>query len=214
MIKKEACVETLQEAIIAYQNGADRLELCSRLDLDGLSPNVGLVKQVAEAVPIPLRIMIRSRGGSFTFSEREKKEMETQIHLLKSEKIKNVEGIVIGLLHDDFTIDLEGTRHLAKAAFPLKVVFHKAMDLTPDIFGAFAELADIQEVSSVLTSGGQPTAEEGSIVLSKLVKEFGKRFEIISAGRITPLNLNHLHEKIDGRWYHGRRIVSTKKIKS
>ena len=100
---------------------------------------------------------------------------------------------------------------LAKAAFPLRVVIHKAVDVTPDIFTAFAELADIQEVSGILTSGGHPTAEEGSEVLRRLIKQYGERFEIVSAGRITPLNLNQLHEKIGGNWYHGRRIVSTKK---
>ena len=68
-------------------------------------------------------------------------------------------------------------------------------------------LATIPEITGILTSGGMPTAEEGSDVLKKLVVEFGDRFEIISAGKITPLNVESLHEKIAGTWYHGRRIV-------
>ncbi len=140
--------------------------------------------------------------------------MEAQIEVLKSANLETVEGVVIGFLNEDKSVDVAKTRHLAKAAFPLKVVFHKAIDVTPDIFAAFAELADIQEVSAVLTSGGFPTAEEGSAVLNKLANQYGNRFEVVSAGKITPLNVDALHEKIGGEWYHGRRIVATKKIKS
>ena len=50
----EACVETLEEAILAERNGANRLELCSRLDLDGLTPNLNLTKKIMEKISIPI----------------------------------------------------------------------------------------------------------------------------------------------------------------
>ena len=67
----EACVETLEEAILAERNGANRLELCSRLDLDGLTPNLNLTKKIMEKISIPIKVMIRERGGNFVYSDDE-----------------------------------------------------------------------------------------------------------------------------------------------
>ena len=55
----EACVENLEEAILAEKKGANRLELCSRLDLDGLTPNFNLTKKVLKKISIPIKVMIR-----------------------------------------------------------------------------------------------------------------------------------------------------------
>jgi len=138
--------------------------------------------------------------------------MEKQILFCKKAALINtpgkLEGIVLGFLQKNKTIDIETTQRLAQLAAPLKVVFHKAIDETPNIFEATKILADISEVTDLLTSGGMPTAEEGSAVLSKLVVQFDGRLNIISAGKITPDNLELLHEKIGGEWYHGRRIVA------
>ena len=62
----EACVETLEEAILAEKKGANRLELCSRLDLDGLTPNLNLTKKVMKKISIPIKVMIRERDGKVT----------------------------------------------------------------------------------------------------------------------------------------------------
>jgi len=209
-MKKEACIESLAEAINVYQAGANRLELCSRLDLDGLTPSEDLIRSVLKNVPLPIRVMIRT-SNAFHFSKEELKEQEEQILFCKKIALENtpgtLEGVVLGYLKNDKTIDLETTRRLAQLAAPLKVVFHKAIDDTPNIFEAAASLITIPEVTDVLTSGGMPTAGEGSRVLKELVEKFGDRLDIISAGKITPLNVENLHDEIGGTWYHGRRIV-------
>ncbi len=204
-IKKEACVETLEESIYAEQNGADRIELCSDLTNDGLTPSHGLLISVFEKVEIPIRAMIRPRAGDFHYSKAEIETMKASILFCKK---LGIEGVVFGLLKEDKTVDVENTRELAKLAQPLKVTFHKAIDVTPDIFEAMNTLSEIEEISAVLTSGQKATAMEGNEVLNQLVQEFGNKIDIISAGKITPHNLPDLQNLIKGEWYHGRKIVS------
>ena len=38
-VVKEACVDNIQNAINAFKKGADRIEFCSNLDEDGLTPS-------------------------------------------------------------------------------------------------------------------------------------------------------------------------------
>ena len=204
-IRKEACVETLEESIYAEQNGADRIELCSDLANDGLTPSQDLLVSVFEKVEIPIRAMIRPRAGNFYYSKAEIETMKASILFCKK---LGIEGVVFGLLNEDKTIDVENTRELAKLAQPLKVTFHKAIDVTPNIFEAMKSLSDIEEISAVLTSGQKATAMEGNEVLNQLVQQFGNKIDIISAGKITPRNLSDLQKLIKGEWYHGKKIVS------
>ena len=61
---KEACVESLAQAIKAEEKGADRLELCAYLAFDGLTPAPDLISEVIKAVKIPVRVMIRPRNAT------------------------------------------------------------------------------------------------------------------------------------------------------
>lgn len=203
-MKKEACVETLEEAIFSEKNGADRIELCSDLENDGLTPCKELIRLVSKGIKIPVRIMIRPRAGNFTYTKSEIEKMKASILYCKKMK---VEGVVFGLLKEDSTIDAKNTKILADLAHPLKVTFHKAIDVTPDIVKSVESLSKIDSISSVLTSGGKRTAKEGSKVLKMLVEKFDSTIDIISAGKIQTSNFDEIHKLIQGTWYHGRRIV-------
>ena len=126
----EACVETLEEAILAEKKGANRLELCSRLDLDGLTPNFNLTKKVMKKISIPIKVMIRERDGNFVYSENEILAMQNQIEIFKSIGILEV---VFGALNINNKVDIQVTNRLAKYAFPMNVTFHKAIDQTTNI---------------------------------------------------------------------------------
>ena len=124
-IVKEACVERLDEAIFAEKNGADRIELCSRLDLDGLTPHRKMIQDVINSVKIPVKVMIRPRGGNFVYHDQELDVMKEDILYCKR---VNVSGIVFGVLKDDKTVDLIATRLLTDMAAGLEITFHKAID--------------------------------------------------------------------------------------
>src|SRR5690606_19352628 len=121
---KEACVETFEEAILAEERGVNRIELCSDLANDGLTPSLELMKKTISNLKIPVMTMVRPRAGNFVYSEEEIGEMKSEIDLAKK---AGAAGIVFGLLTSDNKLDLKNTQLLAEYASPLPVTFHKAI---------------------------------------------------------------------------------------
>jgi len=203
-IIKEACVETIQEAITAEKNGADRIELCVELKHGGLTPPVDLIESAQEFLTIPLKVLIRPRKGDFIYNENELAIMETDIEICKH---LDVDEIVIGVLNADRNIDYPTIVRLSKKAYPMDITFHKAIDHTPDIISEVSKLSPIEAIKGILTSGGEKTALLGKEKLKSLVSRYSHRFSIIAAGSITNNNLTKLHQYIKGNEYHGKKIV-------
>ncbi len=204
MYIKEACVEGVYQALLAEQKGANRIELCGDLSVGGITPPLEVIKETKEKISIPIRVMIRPRGGNFVYSEDEFEIMKEQI---RSCKILRVDGVVFGILKEDNTLDLNRIATLVKAALPMKVVIHKAIDETPDIIVALNDLLEIGGITTVLTSGGKPTATEGKAILKKMVSMSKEKLEILPAGSISNKNIEELHRSIKAKSYHGKKIV-------
>jgi copper homeostasis protein len=130
--------------------------------------------------------------------------MEAEIDSLKKLPIT---GIVLGVLQDDRSINLEDVQRLSERADPLPVTFHKAIDETRDPLQEMKKLSRIQNIQSILSSGGAQNAETGAKMLKTMQQEFQSRFRMIAAGSITSENLLSLHHKIGFPEYHGRKIV-------
>ena len=200
----EACLETPEEAHSAFLNGAHRVELCRNLESGGLSPSRETVRRCLELCELPLKVMVRPRPGNFVYSEEELTCMETEIDSLKKLPIT---GFVLGVLHDDRSINLEAVQRLSERADPLPVTFHKAIDETQDPLREMKKLSRIQNIQSILSSGGAQNAETGAKMLKTMQQEFQSRFRMIAAGSITSENLLSLHHIIGFPKYHGRKIV-------
>ena len=200
----EACLETPEEAHSAFLNGAHRVELCRNLESGGLSPSRETIRRCLEICELPLKVMVRPRPGNFVYSEEELTCMETEIDSLKKLPIT---GFVFGVLQDDRSINLEAVQHLSKRADPLAVTFHKAIDETRDPLQEMKKLSRIQNIQSILSSGGAQNAETGAKMLKTMQQQFQSRFRMIAAGSITSENLLSLHHKIEFSEYHGRKIV-------
>ena len=203
-IVKEACVERLDEAILAEKNGAHRIELCTRLDLDGLTPHRKMIQDVINSVKIPVKVMIRPRGGNFVYLDKELDVMKEDILYCKR---VNVSGIVFGVLKDDKTVDLIATRLLSDMATGLEITFHKAIDEVSSICTELDRLRSIQAVTNILTSGGADSAMEGSDTLKEMVTRYKGQLTIIAAGKITEQNLIKVRQLTGAQEYHGRKIV-------
>jgi copper homeostasis protein len=201
---REACVETLQQAIRAEKQGAARLELCARLDLGGISPPLPLIQQVLEQCSIPVRIMVRPRGGNFVFSRDEADKMFSYI---ASCKTTGVQGFVAGALTPANRLDLPLIRELADIASPLPMTIHKVIDETSDPLEEIQSLKSIPGITHILTSGKAETAIQGADLLKKMIHAAGEDLIILVAGRVTAENLEEVHQLIGAREYHGRRIV-------
>ncbi|MEP3389996.1 MAG: copper homeostasis protein CutC [Reichenbachiella sp.] len=201
---KEVCVESLEEAMSAEALEASQIELCGRLDLDGITPDMALVEEVLNKLSIHTKVMVRPRGGSFVYTEEEIDVMAVTIEFLKG---MGVQEIVLGLLTDQKKIDIVSTQKLAALAQPMKVTFHKAIDELDNPVEGVRHLVNIPGITAVLTSGGKPTAKAGALVIKQMIKAADEKLDIIAAGKITGQNISALAELIDADAYHGKLIV-------
>jgi len=145
----EACVGDVATSVKAQQNGAHQLELCGRLDLDGLTPDIELIQAVRNAVNIPIKVMLRNRGGDFVYSQSDIDEMKKSLPVLLEQ---DIQGIVFGALHQDGTINIELTNEICEMAGKLPVTFHKAIDVANNILEATISLKQT-DIKEILTSG-------------------------------------------------------------
>jgi len=201
---KEACVETFEEAVLAEKRGANRIELCSDLANDGLTPSFELMEKTISNLKIPIMVMIRPRAGNFVYTEEEIGEMKLEIDLAKK---AGASGVVFGLLTSENKIDLKNTQILAEYAFSLPVTFHKAIDELENPVDGVKDLLQIENIKRILTSGGLPTALEGQKTIREMIKTAGDRIIILVAGKVLDSNVAEIQKITGAKELHGRRIV-------
>ena len=200
---KEACVESLIDAIEAEKRGADRIELCDNLSQGGTTPSYGTIKIALSTLKIPVFPIIRPRGGDFYYTPAEIEVIKEDIKVCKSLGAK---GVVLGLLTKDKKIDFEVLSQLVELAKPMEVTFHKAIDELEDPTLVIDELINIG-VKRILSSGTKPTALEGKDMLNKMIEKAGDRLTIVVAGKVTKEILPEVSSLIPAKEYHGKVIV-------
>lgn len=180
----EVCVSTLRSAVAAHEGGAQRLELCVNLAEGGISPPAALIKEVRDAVDMSIHVMIRPRPGDFRYSRSEFRTMKQEIQRAKK---MGANGVVLGILRKNKTVDLKRTKELVSLAYPLGVTFHRAFDETPDPFEALEDIIE-SGADVLLTSGQETSASKGIELLCQLVQKAGKRIRILAGGGINESN--------------------------
>ena len=203
-IIKEACVEGHQEAMLAEKLGADRIELCSHLDKDGLTPERETILDVLSSISIPIKIMIRPRSGNFVYNKKEIYQMEEEISFCKTNGVKEV---VFGVLDTQNRIDMDLVKRLSNISYPMRVTFHKAIDCSANIKEAFEQLIKCKAVTSVLTSGKGKFVLENRTLIKEIIQLYKDKINIILAGGITNDNLDKIHKTFHCIEYHGKKIV-------
>lgn len=203
MIIKEACCENYMEAIKAEALGANRIELCSNLDVGGLSPSLDEIKNALNFINIPLFVMLRLRAGDFVYTKKEKNIMIQDLKLFKS---LGVNGIVVGAINKRGDIDREFLKELIKVARPLEITFHKAIDELKDYNRGIEDLIELG-VDRVLTSGKKENIEDSIGFLRSIKRNYGEHIKFVGAGKISKNNLDSIHNKLNFEEYHGKLIV-------
>jgi copper homeostasis protein len=201
---REACVESFGQSVRACQQGADRLELCGDLSVGGITPAPALIEQVLAAVVVPVRVMLRHRGGDFFYDTHDYTRLLQQARMLKSLGVKEV---VSGMLTDDRSLNLRLINDLLDINPDWHITVHKAIDDTADPVDEIVRLASLPASLSVLSSGAAPTAVEGLDCLSAMLSAAGERVELVACGKVTAGNLASLHAQLGAKAYHGRLIV-------
>ncbi|QIA09438.1 copper homeostasis protein CutC [Draconibacterium halophilum] len=202
---KEACVESYLEAKLAQKKGANRIELCSDLANDGLTPDFEDMKKACSGLDIPVMVMTRPRAGNFVHSSEEVEQMKIAIDQAKE---AGADGVVFGLLTAENKIDEANTRLLAEYAHPLPVTFHKAIDEMDDPVEGVRVLKTIPNIKRILSSGGKATAREGQQVIRKMIAETDGKIIILVAGKVTAENVNEMQQITGTTELHGRKIVA------
>ncbi|MBL7747146.1 MAG: copper homeostasis protein CutC [Chitinophagaceae bacterium] len=182
----------------AVQGGADRIELCANLAEGGTTPSFGTIKRCREAFSVSLFPIIRPRGGDFLYTEDEFQIMIQEVRLCKQ---LGCDGVVIGLLNADGTIDIKRTSTLVNAAYPLGVTFHRAFDRCQDPLAALEQLMEIG-CERILTSGQQPAAPEGVELIAELNRVADGRIIIMPGSGVRKENIKMLAEKTGCTEFH------------
>ncbi len=194
----EVCVDSVASAVAAERGGAGRIEVCSALIEGGVTPSSGLVEAVRERSSIAVHVMIRPRGGDFCYDADEFQIMRWDIDVAKRQ---GVDGVVFGLLDTDGNVDLVRTRELVALARPLSVTFHRAFDMTADLFRALEDV-DAAGADRVLTSGGEQTCVQGSQAIARLVQAAGDRMVVMPGSGIKPGNVRSVLEQTGAKEVH------------
>lgn len=196
----ELCGQSLHDAILAEQNGIERMELNSALELGGLSPYIEVLRQIKEQTNIKVIAMLRIRAGSFIYTENELRQMEKLAERLLT---NGADGLVFGALHQDLSIQVSATRRILELcrAHEAEFVFHRAFDTQnhPQEIEKLIELG----VDRLLTSGMKKTAWEGRDNLRYLQSYYGKHIQILAGSGVNPVNLAHIAEYTGVEQLHG-----------
>ena len=187
----EICVDSLEGVRAAAEAGANRVELCANLLEGGTTPSIGTIRRARSASSIGLHVIIRPRGGDFLYSDDEFEVMREDVLAART---AGTDGVVVGILHPDGTIDAARTTVLIEAARPMAVTFHRAFDLARDPFEALEVLVTLG-IERVLTSGQEATALEGLPLISALNQRAGARIIVMPGGGITPRNVERITQQ-------------------
>jgi len=188
----------LEAALAAERGGAQRIELCARLDLGGLTPEEKLMREIRERARLPIFAMIRPRAGDFLYTPEDLAQMRRDIAAAKR---AGMNGAVLGVLTKDGRVDVERTRGLVTLARPLPVTFHRAFDACADLLESLERVVETG-ATRILTSGGAPTAPEGAGVLASLVAAARERIIVLPGSGINAENVLHVAEKTGAREFH------------
>lgn len=197
-IKFEVCLDSVESALEAQAGGADRVELCDNLFEGGTTPSSGTIRVAREKLHIGLQVIIRPRGGDFCYSDIEMEVMRQDI--ITSREL-GADGIVIGILNADGSVDTERCSELISLAGNMNVTFHRAFDMTRDPFEALEAIIGLK-CSRILTSGQEATVPEGLDLLKKLVQKAGERIIIMPGNGITERNLNKVIKETEASEFH------------
>ena len=195
----EICCGDIDSVDAAIAGGADRIELCSALSEGGLTPSAGLIAEATKR-GIAVNVLIRPRGGDFVYT---KSETDIMLHDIATAATLGANGVVIGALSHDGTIDTEVSSLLILKAksLGLETTYHRAFDMCRDPFKTMEESIELG-IKTILTSGQQQSAWEGRELLVELIKKAEGRIDIMAGSGISASAIQKLLPVIKGSTYH------------
>ncbi|RDI97113.1 copper homeostasis protein CutC [Dyella solisilvae] len=204
----EVAANSLASALAAQAGGAGRVELCTALELGGLTPSHGEIALVRERVRLPLYVLIRPRAGDFLYSEQ---ELETMHRDIEACAAFGCDGVVLGVLDAQGNVDRRHGRALVDAAGGMGVTFHRAFDLAPDPLSALDDVMALG-VERLLTSGGQRTAMGGAAQIRSLIERAAGRMTVMPGSGIHSDDIAALARQTGAHEFHAsaKRVLASR----
>lgn len=193
----EVCVDDIAGLDAAIEGGADRIELCSALEIGGMTPSAGLMS-AAQRSPVPCYAMIRPRAGDFVYSAQELDIMTNDIYFAAS---SGLAGVVFGASLPDGRLDPEALITLANAIGTMPRTLHRAFDLVPQMAEAI-ELAIECGFERILTSGRAPSALAGLNDIAEAIRIADGRISIMAGSGVNLETIDALLSGLDVKEIH------------
>jgi|ERR1035437_1148293 copper homeostasis protein len=184
----EVCANSVKSCLAAQEGGAHRVELCTAIPEGGTTPSFGEVAIAREMLQIKLNVIVRPRSGDFLYSPLEIRSMLKDIEMCKK---LNVNGVVFGVLNSTGNINISAMNELMAASKGMSVTFHRAFDMCRDPHTTLEEIINLG-CDRILTSGQQPTAEEGIPLLKKLNEQAQNRVIILAGSGVNETNIQKI----------------------
>ena len=197
----EICVDSLASARAAIAGGADRLELCCALSVGGLTPYEELLRQIRTESSIPIRCLMRPRGGDFLYTPEEIRMMAAQILALRQ---SGADGFVIGCLDRNGNLDRGAMAPLLRAAEGCGLTLHRCIDVSCDVLQTYRDAAEL-DFDTVLTSGGSANCLAGQETIGQLLRlksQIGGLEVLIGAGVNAEVILQLRQRYAEARAFH------------
>lgn len=194
----EACVDSVESALMAIEGGVSRLELCSNLIIGGTTPSLELFKAIRARSDIKIHVLIRPRFGDFYYSENE-------FEIIKNEVIAfrelGAEGVVIGVLNTDGTLDIARMKELTDLAKGMSITLHRAFDVCQDPYKALEQAVQLR-IHTILTSGQHNSCTLGRDIIRELVRQSAGRIDILVAGGVGATVIEEMYHDTGATSYH------------
>lgn len=194
----EACVDSVTSALVAERGGADRIELCANLVIGGTTPDVNLFREIRKHSQIPARILLRPRFGDFCFDDYEYEILLEDIRMFRE---AGAEGIVVGSLNPDGTLNERQMEGFVKAAGDMGVTLHRSFDMSADPYDTFYKAKSIG-IDTILTSGQAQNCLEGQALIAELVHRAGDEMTILVGAGVNAAVIEKMYGLTKATAYH------------
>ncbi len=188
----------IESCLIAQASGATRIELCDNPGEGGTTPSCGFIKAAREKLQIELYAMIRPRGGDFFYSDDEFEIMKTDVLMHKQ---LGCDGVVIGMLNKDGSVDTIRCKQLVQLAYPMGVTFQRAFDRVNDPFKALEDIIEMG-CERILTSGLVPNCLDGAHLIAQLIKQADERIIIMPGSGLRSSNVIDVAKITGAKEFH------------
>ncbi len=203
----EICVDSAESALAAAKGGADRVELCGNLVIGGTTPETALFEKIQSLTDIKINVLIRPRYGDFLYTAYEFDIISRSVEQFRE---MGANGVVIGCLLPDGSLDMERMKWLVDLAGSMDVTLHRAFDMCRDPYEALEQAKELG-IRTILTSGQQEDSWAGRELIAGLVKESGGKVDIMAGGGVDASAIRKLLPVTAATSYHmsGKEILDS-----